>query len=227
MATLSQIQQHEYDNFTRERDNRNSTERPQGTIRVDLHRKRNRPSQNFSSKISIQKPILGKYYQAAPFMNKSEMIREYSDSPSQPESSPRHPDSYIRDREGDRPALDTVTQSLNTTGVDIQVAETGHEYEESVRERQSGFPNPQIYDRYYINSYSMPKGLHASRKAQKKVKDNGMIQQPLVRSGVEGWKLSKKPAPKRKPLLNQGRRQLSKAGKRVMRSGSRRAGGER
>lgn len=39
------------------------------------------------------------------------------------------------------------------------------EYEQRASpERVSGLPNPQLYDQYYINKYSFPKGLIAVRK---------------------------------------------------------------
>lgn len=31
------------------------------------------------------------------------------------------------------------------------------------REKNSGFPNPLLYDQYFVNSYSFPKGLHSIR----------------------------------------------------------------
>lgn len=30
-----------------------------------------------------------------------------------------------------------------------------------LQEKESGIPNPQLYNQYFINSYSLPKGLHA------------------------------------------------------------------
>jgi hypothetical protein len=33
-------------------------------------------------------------------------------------------------------------------------------------ERSTGYPNPSAYDQYFINSYSLPKGLHCYQREQ-------------------------------------------------------------
>ena len=63
-------------------------------------------------------------------------------------------------------------------------------------ERMSGFPMPDLYNQHYINKYSFPKGLVASRKndeSKKKQKTSiyDMHTQP-VRRGISGWKLTKR-----------------------------------
>lgn len=61
-------------------------------------------------------------------------------------------------------------------------------------ERASGFPNPAIYDQYYINSYSLPKGLHCTRLEHKAKPSKGLydLKQPTQRKGVAGWKLTRR-----------------------------------
>jgi len=65
-------------------------------------------------------------------------------------------------------------------------------------ERVSGFPNPNLYDQFYINKYSFPKGLCAVRKSEKLGKSNTKqslydMHAPSVRKGIAGWKLTKRP----------------------------------
>ena len=61
-------------------------------------------------------------------------------------------------------------------------------------ERATGYPNPQQYDQYYINKYSLPKGLQVmhldhKEKPQKSLYD---LKQPNHRKGIAGWKLTRR-----------------------------------
>ena len=59
-------------------------------------------------------------------------------------------------------------------------------------ERVSGYPQPQLYDQYYINTYAYPKGLVSSRK-EKHVKQKSSlydIEPQSHRKGFSGWKLT-------------------------------------
>ena len=67
-------------------------------------------------------------------------------------------------------------------------------------ERVSGYPNPKLYDQFYINKYSFPKGLQVVRKQEDQLKDRRAykqslydLKQPRVRKGIAGWKLTKRP----------------------------------
>ena len=95
-------------------------------------------------------------------------------------------------------------------------------------ERISGFPMPELYNQHYINKYSFPKGLIASRKTNdpksgtntdKKPRQSiyDMYAQPQ-RKGVSGWKLTKRIVSNEEPVLpkkpinrrnNQAQRQRS------------------
>lgn len=44
-----------------------------------------------------------------------------------------------------------------------QIAENNPNF---ASERQTGYPNPHLYDQYYINKYSFPKGLQAIQKSE-------------------------------------------------------------
>jgi len=60
-------------------------------------------------------------------------------------------------------------------------------------ERMSGYPQPQLYDQYYINRYAYPKGLKChgrqdSTRSQKKSLYD--MQAPSHRRGFSGWKLT-------------------------------------
>ena len=63
-------------------------------------------------------------------------------------------------------------------------------------EKATGYPNPKIYDQYFINNYSLPKGLHSMRRdrsdrpAKKTLYD---YKQPKQRHGISGWKLTRRP----------------------------------
>lgn len=78
----------------------------------------------------------------------------------------------------------------------------------------SGYPKPEIYDHYYINKYSYPRGLATYKKAdivaakasemsvhpRTSSKSQGRIKKSLydikpqvVRTGIAGWKLTKRP----------------------------------
>ena len=67
----------------------------------------------------------------------------------------------------------------------------------SLNERESGFPRPEKYDSYYVNQYSIPKSLHWGKREDRKQrkreleKNAFLIETPLVRRGIMGWKLSK------------------------------------
>ena len=53
------------------------------------------------------------------------------------------------------------------------------------KERVSGFPNPNLYDQYFVNSYSFPKGLHSIKWPWKQADESEMIiNAPIVRWGV-------------------------------------------
>ena len=72
-------------------------------------------------------------------------------------------------------------------------------------ERVTGLPNPSLYDQFYINKYSFPKGLIAIRKEESKVKYRKSlydIKQPNLRKGVSGWKLTKRPLETFHPEVN-------------------------
>ena len=43
-------------------------------------------------------------------------------------------------------------------------------------ERVSGYPNPKLYDQFYINKYSFPKGLQVIRKADQEGDKRGYKQ---------------------------------------------------
>jgi hypothetical protein len=78
---------------------------------------------------------------------------------------------------------------------DNSTALLDNDYTESP-ERVTGMPNPSLYDQYYINKYSFPKGLCAIRKDQDKPKYRKSlydIKTPNLRKGVSGWKLTRRP----------------------------------
>ena len=57
------------------------------------------------------------------------------------------------------------------------------------RERATGYPNPQQYDQYYINNYSLPKGLnvvHGSKLEKKQLIQKGLydLKMPKHRIGI-------------------------------------------
>lgn len=65
-------------------------------------------------------------------------------------------------------------------------------------ERASGYPKPELYNQHYINRYSFPKGLIASKKPEEIKKRNERLSlydldTPAVRKGISGWKLTKRP----------------------------------
>jgi hypothetical protein len=61
-------------------------------------------------------------------------------------------------------------------------------------ERVSGYPQPELYDQYYINTYAYPKGLKSSRRdkspAALKKSLYDMKAPPTTRKGFSGWKLT-------------------------------------
>ncbi len=67
-------------------------------------------------------------------------------------------------------------------------------------ERVSGYPKPELYDQHYINKYAFPKGLIAQKKLEKYKKQNQKVSlydmnTPILRKGIAGWKLTKRPMP--------------------------------
>lgn len=63
-------------------------------------------------------------------------------------------------------------------------------------ERATGYPNPKMYDQYFINNYSLPKGLHAihrDKSNQQPKKSLYDYKQPKTRHGISGWKLTRRP----------------------------------
>lgn len=65
-------------------------------------------------------------------------------------------------------------------------------------ERISGYPKPDLYNQHYINRYSFPKGLQAMRKPDSMKRQNQKIslydmETPVLRKGIAGWKLTKRP----------------------------------
>ncbi len=67
-------------------------------------------------------------------------------------------------------------------------------------ERLSGYPNPKLYDQYYINQYSFPKGLQAIYKNDEERENKQAFKQSLYdikipnpRRGINGWKLTRRP----------------------------------
>lgn len=76
-------------------------------------------------------------------------------------------------------------------------------------ERVSGYPNPKLYDQFYINKYSFPKGLQAIYKSEEERNKRHAFKQSLYdikipnpRRGINGWKLTRRP---HDYVLNQGR----------------------
>jgi hypothetical protein len=59
-------------------------------------------------------------------------------------------------------------------------------------EKHSGYPQPALYDQYYINTYSYPKGLKCVRKDKdpKFKKSLYDMEAPSYRKGFSGWKLT-------------------------------------
>jgi len=70
----------------------------------------------------------------------------------------------------------------------------------ATNERVSGYPNPKLYDQYYINKYSFPKGLQAIFKSEAERSEKQAFKQslydikiPNLRRGINGWKLTRRP----------------------------------
>lgn len=63
-------------------------------------------------------------------------------------------------------------------------------------EKMSGYPQPQLYDQYYINKYAYPKGLKGSRRPEHIARFNDKkkslydVDTPANRKGFSGWKLT-------------------------------------
>ena len=61
-------------------------------------------------------------------------------------------------------------------------------------EKISGYPQPKVYDQYYINKYTYPRGLKAGRRdpSPRSKKLSGIYDRnvPMVRNGYSGWKLT-------------------------------------
>lgn len=67
-------------------------------------------------------------------------------------------------------------------------------------ERVTGYPNPKLYDQYYINKYSFPKGLCTIYKGDDERQEKAAykkslydIKVPNPRRGISGWKLTRRP----------------------------------
>lgn len=77
-------------------------------------------------------------------------------------------------------------------------------------QRASGFPEPDLYNQHFINKYSFPKGLQCGRKPEhmRKKEDSRYsiydIQAQPVRTGVTGWKLTKKMPSMNSPEVSKG-----------------------
>ena len=76
--------------------------------------------------------------------------------------------------------LDPMSQQLHSMLLSVQ------------EERTSGYPQPQLYDQYFINKYAYPKGLKTCRRdGEQKVKQSLYDRQaPNNRKGFSGWKLT-------------------------------------
>lgn len=49
-----------------------------------------------------------------------------------------------------------------------------------------------MYNQYFVNQYAFPKGLHCIKHPKKESDDaDNMINAPIVRKGIQGWKLSR------------------------------------
>ena len=68
-------------------------------------------------------------------------------------------------------------------------------------ERLSGYPQPGLYDQYYINKYAYPKGLKSYKRSEAEMKEKNArvrakrkslydLDQPANRKGFSGWKLT-------------------------------------
>ena len=75
-------------------------------------------------------------------------------------------------------------------------------------ERVTGYPNPKLYDQFYINKYSFPKGLSAIFKTEEERNNRHAfkkslydIKVPNPRRGINGWKLTRRP---HDYIVNQG-----------------------
>jgi len=75
-------------------------------------------------------------------------------------------------------------------------------------ERLTGYPNPKLYDQFYINKYSFPKGLTAIYKTEEERTKKQAFKQSLYdikipnpRRGINGWKLTRRP---HDYIVNQG-----------------------
>ena len=76
------------------------------------------------------------------------------------------------------------------------------------KERLTGYPNPKLYDQFYINKYSFPKGLSAIFKTEEERNNRHVfkkslydIKVPNPRRGINGWKLTRRP---HDYIVNQG-----------------------
>ena len=71
-----------------------------------------------------------------------------------------------------------------------------------MNERVSGYPRPELYNQYYINKFSYPKGFKAVRKVKEpeevipgapmaqKRQSIYDVEAPTTRKGFTGWKLT-------------------------------------
>ena len=62
-------------------------------------------------------------------------------------------------------------------------------------EKKTGFPNPKLYDQYFINTYSLPKGLQTQPSYKYRPPKISLydFEIPKARHGVSGWKLTRRP----------------------------------
>ena len=77
-------------------------------------------------------------------------------------------------------------------------------------EKISGYPQPKVYDQYYINKYTYPRGLKAGRRdpSPRSKKLSGIYDRnvPMVRNGYSGWKLTL--TKRQEEILNQNKRRV-------------------
>lgn len=76
------------------------------------------------------------------------------------------------------------------------MSQTGPQDPNATDERVSGYPQPELYNQYYINKYAYPKGLKcAGRRDQTEGGKKSLydMRAPANRKGFSGWKLTKRP----------------------------------
>lgn len=90
----------------------------------------------------------------------------------------------------------TAMESQAEQLTDNSTALMDNDFNDGSPERVTGLPNPLLYDQYYVNKYSFPKGLCAIRKDEPRPKYRKSlydIKTPNLRKGVSGWKLTRRP----------------------------------